>query len=239
MSDLIVIGYPDEHRAHDVWAELVKLGYDYLVDLEDAAIIWRDENGKVHVTTPAHHAVAKGTVSGLFWGTLTGLLFMFPLAPLAGVAGGIMGTALGAAWRLVIKDDFRQRVQDLVQPGTSALMVIVRKTTPDKFTEALRPYGGTVLKTSLPRDAELELMKALHGDNPDSPSWTQSSAGGPCLSRCASMPRHRGAHCQNDSVPLSANVSTSRRGTCVSEQDIQFAATARRAVPWAGSHVIG
>jgi len=52
MSDLIVIGYPDEHRAHDVWAELVKLGYDYLVDLEDAAIVWRDENGKVHVTTP-------------------------------------------------------------------------------------------------------------------------------------------------------------------------------------------
>jgi uncharacterized membrane protein len=49
-------------------------------------------------------------------------------------------------------------------------MVIVRKTTPEKFTEALRPYGGTVLKTSLPRDAELELMKALHGDNPDSPT---------------------------------------------------------------------
>jgi uncharacterized membrane protein len=103
---------------------------------------------------------------------------MFPLAPLAGVAGGIMGAALGAAWRLGIKDDFRQRVQDLVQPGTSALMVIVRKTTPEKFTEALRPYGGTVLKTSLPRDAELELMKALHGD-PNSPTWTRSSAGIP------------------------------------------------------------
>ena len=27
-----------------------------------------------------------------------------------------------------------------------------------------------------------------------------------------------GAHRQNDSVPLSANLSTSRRGTCVSEQ---------------------
>src|SRR6185437_8414506 len=91
MSDLIVIGYPDEHRAHDVWAELVKLQHDDLVDLEDAAIIWRDENGKLRVTTPAHHAVAKGTVSGLFWGTLIGLLFMFPLAPLAGWPPGSWG----------------------------------------------------------------------------------------------------------------------------------------------------
>jgi uncharacterized membrane protein len=55
----------------------------------------------------------------------------------------------------------------------------VRKATPDKFTEALRPYGGTVLKTSLPRGAKLELVKALHGDNPDSPTWTQVSAGVP------------------------------------------------------------
>ena len=90
---------------------------------------------------------------------------MFPLAPLAGVAGGIMGAALGAAWHLGLEDDFKQRVQDLVRPGTSALMVIVRKITADKFIEALRPYGGTVLKTSLPRDAEQELMKALHGDD--------------------------------------------------------------------------
>src|ERR1700730_17979154 len=122
MNDLIVIGYPNEHRAYDVWAELVKLRHDYLVDLEDAAIIWRDEDGKAHVTTPAHPAVAKGTVSGLFWVTLIGLLFMFPLAPLAGVAGGIMGAALGAAWRLGIKDDFRQRVQARVHPRRCALL---------------------------------------------------------------------------------------------------------------------
>jgi uncharacterized membrane protein len=53
MSDLIVIGYPDEETAERVWNELVKLQADYLVDLEDAAIIRRDRNGKLHVTTPA------------------------------------------------------------------------------------------------------------------------------------------------------------------------------------------
>jgi uncharacterized membrane protein len=179
MSDLIVIGYPDEETAEKVWDELVKLQKDFLVDLEDAAIIRRDQKGRLHVTTPAYHAVTWGTLSGLFWGVLIGLIFLWPLAPVVGVAGGIMGAALGAAGELGIKDEFRQRVHDMLQPGTSAIMIIVRKVTPDKFIEALKPYGGMVLKTSLPHDAEQQLMKALHGDDSSAPTWQQpASAGG-------------------------------------------------------------
>jgi hypothetical protein len=63
-----------------------------------------------------------------------------------------------------------------VQPGTSAILVILRKVTPDKFEEALRPYGGTVLRTSLSREQEQELMKALHGDDPSAPTWEQLPA---------------------------------------------------------------
>jgi uncharacterized membrane protein len=127
-------------------------------------------------TTPAHHAVAWGTFSGLFWGVLIGLLFLFPLAPLAGVAGGIMGAAFGAAENLGIKGEFKQRVRDMIQPGTSAILVILRKATLDKFVDALRPYGGTILQTSLPRDAEQQLMKTLHGEDPKAPTWEQPAA---------------------------------------------------------------
>ena len=181
MSDLIIIGYPDEATAQKVWEELVRLERDYLVDLDDAAIIRRDRKGKLHITTPAHHAVAWGTFSGLFWGVLIGLILLFPLAPLVGVAGGIMGAALGAAENLDIKDEFKQRVRDMVQPGTSAILVILRKATPDKFVDALRPYGGTILQTSLPRDAEQQLMRSLHGEDPKAPTWEQpaASAGAP------------------------------------------------------------
>jgi uncharacterized membrane protein len=78
MSDLIVIGYPGEETAEKVWNELVSLQEDFLVDLEDAAIIRRDQKGRLHVTTPAHHAVTWGTLSGLFWGVLIGLNFLWP-----------------------------------------------------------------------------------------------------------------------------------------------------------------
>src|SRR3984957_7402784 len=114
MSDLIVIGYPDEKTAQNAWEELLTLEREYLVDLEDAAIIRRDHKGKLHITTPAHHAVAWGSFSGLFWGVLIGLLFLFPLAPLVGVAGGMMGAALGAAEDLGIKGGVKPRAPDMV-----------------------------------------------------------------------------------------------------------------------------
>src|SRR5580692_12823549 len=81
----------------------VKLQEEFLVDLEDAAIIKRDQKGRLHVTTPAHHAVTWGTLSGLFWGVLIGLLLLFPVAALAGVAGGLIGAAFGEAKNLDIK----------------------------------------------------------------------------------------------------------------------------------------
>ena len=108
---------------------------------------------------------------------LLGLLFQFPLAPLVGVAAGILGAALGVAGDIGIKDDFKRRVQDLVQPGTSAILVIVRKATPGKSLQALQPYGGAVLQTSLPHDAEQQLMRGITArDGPAAPAWEQPTA---------------------------------------------------------------
>jgi uncharacterized membrane protein len=66
-----------------------------------------------------------------------------------------------------IDEQFRDQVRDMVQPGTSALFLMLEKVTPDKAVEAMSKYGGTVLKTSLSKDDEKELQDALHGTQAD------------------------------------------------------------------------
>lgn len=161
MSELLVIGYPDKETASRVLEELQGLEKDYLIDLEDAALIVRDEKGKFKVTT-TDHVMAQAALGGMFWGTLIGFLF---LAPVAGMAiGGAIGAAAGGLGNMGIKDDFKNRVLDVVQPGNSAILAVIRRSTPDKVMEALQPFGGTVLQTSLSHEAEDNLIKALQGE---------------------------------------------------------------------------
>ena len=74
---------------------------------------------------------------------------------------------LGALSAKIFEDgldrQFVDEVRDLVQPGTSALFLVVEKVTPDKAVEALSKYGGNVLKTSLSKETETQLQTALHG----------------------------------------------------------------------------
>ena len=160
MSTLLVIGYDDETTANNVLDEVQEMQKDYLIDLDDAAVIVRNRRGRVRVTT-TDHAVGIGTLSGTFWGTLIGLIFLVPVAGL--IYGGIIGAAAGGTSRLGIKDEFKKDFANLVQPGNSAIMAVVRRATPDKVIEELRPYGGTVLQTSLSEEAEEQLMDELHG----------------------------------------------------------------------------
>jgi len=53
-------------------------------------------------------------------------------------------------------------VRDLVKPEPARLLLILEKTTLDTGVEAMSKFGGTVLKTSLSKDAGQELQEALH-----------------------------------------------------------------------------
>jgi uncharacterized membrane protein len=59
----------------------------------------------------------------------------------------------------------RWALPDMLKPGTSALFMMLEKVTPDKAVEAVRQYGGTILKTSLSKEDERALQEELHGSS--------------------------------------------------------------------------
>jgi len=159
MADLIAIGYPDETTALAAMDEAEGLSEELVIQPDALAAIVRNKQGKPRVTTN-HHPVG-GASWGMLWGTLFGMLFFAPFLGMAVGAG--LGALLGKVEKSGIDQEFQRQVRDLLQPGTSALFLVVEKVTPDKAVEALSKYGGTVLKSSLSKENERELQDALHG----------------------------------------------------------------------------
>jgi uncharacterized membrane protein len=160
MADLIAIGYPDMETASLAMEEVEHLSRELVIQPDAVAVIIRDQSGKFKTITNTH-PVGAGASWGMFWGLLFGFLFFVPVFGMAVGAG--LGALLGKVEKAGIDKAFQQRVRDMLQPGTSALFMIVEKVTPDKAVEALGQYGGTVLQSSLSNEAQSKLQAALHG----------------------------------------------------------------------------
>ena len=173
MSTLIAIGYPDETTATAASDKAQELANELIIQPDAIAVIRRDKQGKYHVTTN-HNPVAGGTTWGMFWGLLFGMLFFVPFLGMALGAG--LGALMGKVEKVGIDKEFEKQVKEMVQPGTSALFLVIEHATPDKAVEAMAPFGGTVLKSSLSKDAEKELQEALHGQATPATPQTPVSA---------------------------------------------------------------
>jgi uncharacterized membrane protein len=167
MADLIAVVFPSEAKAEEVREKLIGLQKDYLLELGDAVIATKTENGKVKLNQ-IMNTTAAGAAGGSFWGLLIGLLF---LNPLLGVAAGAAGGAIaGALTDVGIDDKFMKGISDEIGPGEAVLFVLVRKVTGDKVLAELEGVGGRILRTSLDHTREDALRKALEGQAAAAPS---------------------------------------------------------------------
>jgi uncharacterized membrane protein len=158
MSTLVVVGYDEPFQADEVLLKLRRLQKEYLLDLEDAAVAVKDQQGKVKL----HQTVdltAAGALRGGFWGSLIGLIFLNPLLGFA--VGATTGAISGALTDVGINDNFMKELAASMTPGSSTLFVLVRKATPDKVLEELKGTGGRILKTSLSNEDEAKVQAAL------------------------------------------------------------------------------
>jgi uncharacterized membrane protein len=161
MSNMFVLVYDNEQGAGQVRDKMVELIKNGLIELDDAAVVVRKADGKVKVNQ-AVNLVGQGALGGAFWGMLIGLLFMAPwLGLIVGAASGALG---GASADYGVSDEFIKETGKSINPGNSALFLLVRRATPDKVIEAIKPFGGKLVHSTLDADQEAKLLAMFNGE---------------------------------------------------------------------------
>lgn len=161
MSDLVVLAFKTMDGAADFRDTLYELQKQELITLEDAAVVVRKENGKTKVKQ-ARSLVGAGALGGAFWGMLIGLLFFAPWLGMA--VGTITGALSGKFSDIGIDDDFIEEVGDTIEPGHSALFLLVHDARLERLEQELEGTEAEVLHTNLTPEQEANLKETFSGD---------------------------------------------------------------------------
>lgn len=164
MSELIAIAYPDEAAVERARENLRQGAREGLLEVEDAVVMFRDEDGKLEVREGST-GVGGAALSGGISGGLIGYLLM---APLFGIAAGAV--AGGAIWKSMFGDagvaeDFVKELSGNLEPGRAVLIFLVREFDPEKVLPRIKEHGD-VIQTSLSAEVEAQLNAALESVEP-------------------------------------------------------------------------
>jgi uncharacterized membrane protein len=158
MSNLLVFAFDNESGAQEMISDVQALQRQQLITISDAATVIRRQDGKVKVKQ-ANSLVGAGALGGAFWGMLIGLLFWAPWLGLA--IGAVTGAIAGKVSDYGIDDDFIEEVGNTIEPGHSALFLLVEHMTEDKVLADLGKHRATLLRTNLNAEDEAKLREAF------------------------------------------------------------------------------
>lgn len=160
MSDvpvqLIVAAFQDETTAKQALKALKEAQKEKLVKIENAAVLRKDEKGKLHIQETADMGGKKGAVLGGVAGAAIGLI-AGPLLVVPAAVGALVG---GLAAKLRDSGFSNARLETLGQglkPGTSAIVAVVEHTWVAQVEEALANAKADLLTAAISADISEQL----------------------------------------------------------------------------------
>jgi uncharacterized membrane protein len=118
----------------------------------NAAVLVKDADGRAGISESEDVDPRQGVVFGAITGGLVGLL----AGPAGAIVGGVAGavTARAAARRIDMgfPDEYLKKLEDALQPGTSALVTLVEQSSLPGVTDALGAFEGDLMQHALTDD---------------------------------------------------------------------------------------
>lgn len=161
MSDvpiqLVVAAFQDENAADQALKDLKAAQREKLIDIQDAAVIRRDDKNKLHIKETADPGGGKGAAAGGAIGAVIGLIG----GPAGVVVGAAAGALVGGVTAKVVDSgipDYRlEQIGEGLKPGTSAIVGIIELRWVEEVEKQLAEAGADVLTEALRNDIAQQL----------------------------------------------------------------------------------
>ena len=162
---LVGVSFDRHVRAQEFLLAMGRLKQDGALDLQDAVVVVKSEDGKVKVTETVDPSPGRAAVSGAVWTGLIGLLVGGPVGWLAGIGVGAGAGAVTAKLvDLGIPDDWVDWFKQAVRPGTATVIILAANLDLRALErEAERFTGAELLHSTLPAASIDRLEAAFEG----------------------------------------------------------------------------
>ena len=158
-SKIIILTWDRMDRADQALKNIKKAQKDRLLEVEDAVVVVKDEEGKIKVKETEHLTTKKGVVYGGIAGLVVGTMMGGPIG--GALLGGAAG-ALAAKIDLGIPDEQIEAVSESMDKASSAIFAQVKSGNEDFLAAAIRQSGGKQIEFSLSDEMEADLEETLN-----------------------------------------------------------------------------
>lgn len=154
--EVLIAAFKDENGAENALHELKDAKKEGLIGIKNAAVLWKDDSGKLHFKETADMRGGKGLVVGGVIGGVVGLIF-----PPSILASAVVGAAVGGLSAKLRDSGFSDKrlreVGDGLRPGTSALIAVIEDVWVREVEEQVRQYATDVVTEVVRADIAAQL----------------------------------------------------------------------------------
>jgi uncharacterized membrane protein len=157
-ENVIAVSFSEDANAYEALSRLKELDANGEVGVEGAAVVVRDDDGKVVMKDQIGDESVEGTVSGGLVGLLVGVLG----GPLGVLVGGVSGLLVGSLFDDDDADQTESALADIsksIRLGSTGLLADVSEKNPVAIDAAMANLGGTVLRRAA-ADVQAEIAAA-------------------------------------------------------------------------------
>jgi uncharacterized membrane protein len=153
---------PEPHLAIAALDEIQKKAKEAGVEIKDAVIAFKTEEGRIKIRQTKDMTTGKGARRGGFWGLVVGLILG---GPLFGVLAGLgLGAIAGRRIDHGLDDEFISKVSRSLKPLTSALLVLIDEEHAEGAIAYLKSFDAEMHVADISKEAEEAIDEAAENE---------------------------------------------------------------------------